>query len=132
MWRSGATERGVRDMLTGLWKRAAPWLPWILVLALLALLLRAVHPATLAGALQHARPWMLLLVAACGAAGLVLRGMRWHLLLQVIAAPNTLADSVLLFTAAQAALLLPGGQFLLPVLQRSEHGTLIRRSVPTI
>jgi uncharacterized membrane protein YbhN (UPF0104 family) len=28
--------------------------------------------------------------------------------------------------------MIPGGQFLLPVLQRSQHGTLVRRSAPTI
>jgi hypothetical protein len=32
------------------------------------------------------------------------------------------------FTAALAAVLILGGQFLLPVLQRSQHGTLVRRS----
>jgi uncharacterized membrane protein YbhN (UPF0104 family) len=68
----------------------------------------------------------------CVLVGLVLRGIRWHLLLQAIAVPNTMADSILLFTASQSAVLLPGGQFLLPVLQRCRHGTLIRHSVPTI
>ncbi len=119
-------------MPKALWKRVRPWLPWVAVLVLLALLIQAVHPATLIVALQHATLWLLLPVLGCGLVGLVLRGIRWHLLLKAIAAPNTLLDSIILFTAAQAALLIPAGQFLLPVLQRSEHGTLIRRSAPTI
>ncbi len=119
-------------MVKAIWKRLSPWLPWIGVLALLALLIQAVHPAALGAALRHADLWLLLPVLGCGLVGLALRGIRWHLLLQTIAAPNTLWDSILLFTAAQAAVLVPGGQFLLPVLQRSEHGTLVRRSVPTI
>ena len=119
-------------MFRALWTRSAPWLPWAGVLVLLALLIRAVHPAALAAALRHAQLWLLLPVVGCVLAGLVLRGIRWHLLLKAIAAPNTLADSIILLTAAQAAQLVPGGQFLLPVLQRSQHGTLVRRSVPTI
>lgn len=119
-------------MLRTVWNGVAPWLPWVGMLALLALLVQAVHPAALLAALRHARLWLLLPIVGCGLLGLVLRGLRWHLLLQAIAAPNTVLDSVLLFTATQAALLVPGGQFLLPVLQRSQHGTLIRRSVPTI
>ena len=85
-----------------------------------------------AAALRHADLWLLLPVAGCVLAAMVLRGIRWHLLLKAIAAPNTVADSIILFTAAQAALMIPGGQFLLPVLQRSQHGTLVRRSAPTI
>lgn len=119
-------------MLMAGWTRLRAWLPWVAVLVLLALLVQAVHPAALWAALRHAHLWLLLPVLGCGLAGLVLRGIRWHLLLRTIAAPNTLSDSILLFTAAQAAVLVPGGQFLLPVLQRSEYGTLIRRSVPTI
>ena len=119
-------------MLKALWKRVAPWLPWVGVLVLLALLIQAVHPAALAAALRHAQLWLLLPVVGCVLASMVLRGIRWHLLLKPIAAPNTLWDSIILFTAAQAALLIPGGQFLLPVLQRSQHGTLVRRSAPTI
>jgi uncharacterized membrane protein YbhN (UPF0104 family) len=118
--------------IRALWKRLRPWLPWIGVVILLALLIQAVHPAALLAALRHARLWLLLPVLGCGVIGLVLRGIRWHLLLQPIEAPNTVFDSIILFTAAQAAILIPGGQFLLPVLQRSEHGTLVRRSAPTI
>jgi uncharacterized membrane protein YbhN (UPF0104 family) len=119
-------------MLKALWKRIAPWLPWAGVLVLLALLIQSVHPAALGAALRHANLWLLLPVVGCVLAAMVLRGIRWHLLLKPIAAPNTLWDSIILFTAAQAALLIPGGQFLLPVLQRSQHGTLVRRSAPTI
>jgi len=126
------TVREGRESMKGLWTYIRPWLPWIFVLALLALLIQAVHPAALAAALGHARLWLLLPILGCGLVGLALRGIRWHLLLKAIAAPNTLLDSIILFTAAQAALLIPAGQFLLPVLQRSEHGTLIRRSAPTI
>ena len=115
-----------------IWKHVRPWLPWLFMLALLALLIQAVNPRALWLALQHAQLWLLLPIIGCGLLGLLLRGLRWHLLLQAIAAPNTVVDSILLFTAAQAALLIPGGQFLLPVLQKSQHGTLIRRGVPTI
>lgn len=119
-------------MLKRLWKRARPWLPWVAVLVLLALLIQAVNPATLIVAVRHANLALMLPVAGCVLAGLLLRGIRWHLLLKAIAAPNSVLDSIILFTAAQAALLIPGGQFLLPVLQRSQYGTLIRRSAPTI
>lgn len=115
-----------------LWKAVRPWLPWLGVIILLALLVQSVHPASLLAALRHAQLWLLLPVLGCGLVGLVLRSIRWHLLLKVIGAPNSLLDSIILFTAAQAALLVPGGQFLLPVLQRSQYGTLIRRSAPTI
>src|SRR5919199_891074 len=95
----GMTAHGEHStMLKALWKRIAPWLPWVGVLVLLALLIQAVHPAALGAALRHANLWLLLPVTG----------------------------SVL------AALLIPGGQFLLPVLQRSQHGTLVRRSAPTI
>src|SRR5207248_2988111 len=129
---SRSVRRGHDTMFGALWKRIAPWLPWVGVLVLLALLIQAVHPAALAAALRHAQLWLLPPVVGCVLAALVLRGIRWHLLLQAIAAPNTLSDSIILFTAAQAALLVPGGQFLLPVLQRSQHGTLVRRCAPTI
>lgn len=119
-------------MAKALWRRVGLWLPWAGVVGLLALLSAAIHPAALLVDLRHATLWLLLPVIGCAVLGLVLRGIRWHLLLYAIAAPNTLLDSIILFTAAQAALLLPVGQFLLPVLQRSEHGTLIRRSIPTV
>lgn len=115
-----------------LWRRLSVWLPWLAVLVLLGLLIQAVHPANLALALQHANLWLLLPILGCGVAGLVLRAIRWHLLLGAIKAPNSLLDSILLFTASQSVLLVPGGQFLLPVLQRSQHGTLVRQSAATI
>src|SRR5918911_4928068 len=120
--RSPSVRKGHDTMLRALWTRSAPWLPWAGVLVLLALLIRAVHPAALAAALRHAQLWLLLPVVGCVLAGLVLRGIRWHLLLKPIAAPNTLPDSLILFTAAQAAFMIPGGQFLLPVLPRNQHG----------
>src|SRR5579863_7023493 len=108
-------------MRQALWKRIAPWLPWLGMLALLAILVQAVSPRALIGALGRANLWLMLPVVGCTLAGLVLRGIRWHLLLKTIAAPNSVLDSIMLFIAAQAALLIPAGQFLLPVLQRSEH-----------
>lgn len=119
-------------MFKAQWKRVRSWLPWVGVLVLLALLVQSAHPAALLAALRQTHVWLLLPVLVCGMLGLLLRALRWHLLLQAIAAPNTVADSLLLFASSQAALLIPGGQFLLPVLQRSMHGTLIRHSAPTI
>lgn len=115
-----------------IWRLVRPWLPWLGVLVLLVLLLQAVHPTALWAALQHAQLGLLVPIVCCILLALLLRGIRWHALLGAIAVPNTMLDSILLFVAAQAAVLLPGGQFLLPVLQRSQHGTLIRHSVPTI
>lgn len=115
-----------------IWLMVRPWLPWLGIVILLFLLIQAVHPASLLAALRHAQLWLLIPVLGCGLVSLILRSIRWHLLLKAIGAPNSLLDSIILFTAAQAALLVPGGQFLLPVLQRSQYGTLIRRSAPTI
>jgi uncharacterized membrane protein YbhN (UPF0104 family) len=115
-----------------LWSIARPWLPWLGMVVLLVLLIQAVNPASLLAALRHANLWLIPPILGCGLVSLVLRSIRWHLLLKAIDAPNTLLDSIILFSAAQAALLVPGGQFLLPVLQRSQYGTLIRRSAPTI
>lgn len=114
------------------WARFGSWLPWLAIIVLLGLLVQAVHPANLAQALQHANLWLLLPILGCGMLGLLLRAIRWHLLLSAIDAPNSLLDSILLFTASQSVLLVPGGQFLLPVLQRSQHGTLVRQSAATI
>lgn len=119
-------------MLKRLWTLVRPFLPWISIVVLLVFLIEAVHPAALWATLRNANLWLLLPVIGCGLASLVLRSIRWHFLLQAIGAPNSVLDSIILFTAAQAALLVPGGQFLLPVLQRSQYGTLIRRSAPTI
>jgi uncharacterized membrane protein YbhN (UPF0104 family) len=115
-----------------IWPLVRPWLPWLSIVILLFLLIQAVHPASLLAALRHAQLWLLIPVLGCGLVSLILRSIRWHLLLKAIRAPNSLLDSIILFSAAQAALLVPGGQFLLPVLQRSQYGTLIRRSAPTI
>ena len=79
------------------------WLPWAGVLGLLALLIAAVRPSALLATLHHAHLWLVVPVLACSLVALVLRALRWHLLLPAIAAPNTLGDSLLLFTAAQAA-----------------------------
>lgn len=119
-------------MMGKLWSTVRPWLPWLGMVVLLCLLIQAVNPASLLAALRHANLWLILPILGCGFISLVLRSIRWHLLLKAIDAPNTLLDSIILFSAAQAALLIPGGQFLLPVLQRSQYGTLIRRSAPTI
>ncbi|HEY8745676.1 MAG TPA: lysylphosphatidylglycerol synthase transmembrane domain-containing protein [Chloroflexota bacterium] len=119
-------------MVGKLWTLLRPVLPWLGMVLLLALLVQAVNPANLLAALRHANLWLILPILGCGLVGLILRSIRWHLLLQSIDAPNSLLDSIILFSAAQAALLVPGGQFLLPVLQRSQYGTLIRRSAPTI
>jgi uncharacterized membrane protein YbhN (UPF0104 family) len=115
-----------------LWRYVRAWLPWLAMVLLLGLLVQAVNPANLAQALQHANLWLILPILGCGLIGLLLRSIRWHLLLSAIDAPNSLLDSVLLFTASQSVILVPGGQFLLPVLQRSQHGTLIRQSAATI
>jgi uncharacterized membrane protein YbhN (UPF0104 family) len=115
-----------------LWSILRPWLPWVGMVVLLVLLIKAVHPASLLAALRHANLWLILPILGCGLLSLILRSIRWHMLLKAIDAPNSLLDSIILFSAAQAALLVPGGQFLLPVLQRSQYGTLIRRSAPTI
>lgn len=120
------------ERVRNVWGVIGPWVPWVVVLVLLVLLVRAVHPAELFAALRDARPSLLVLVLAFGLVGLLLRSVRWHLLLGSIGAPNSVLDSVLLFTASQGVTLVPGGQFLLPVLQRSQHGTLIRRSAATI
>jgi uncharacterized membrane protein YbhN (UPF0104 family) len=119
-------------VLGKLWTFLRPWLPWVGMVVLLALLIEAVHPASLLAALRHANLWLILPILGCGLLSLILRSIRWHLLCKAIDVPNSLLDSIILFSAAQAALLVPGGQFLLPVLQRSQYGTLIRRSAPTI
>ncbi|MGI8913663.1 MAG: lysylphosphatidylglycerol synthase transmembrane domain-containing protein [Chloroflexota bacterium] len=119
-------------MLRTLWKHFGSWLPWLAVAGLLGLLVQAVNPTSLALALRHADLWLILPILGCGLIGLLMRAIRWHLLLSAIDAPNSLLDSILLFTASQSVMLVPGGQFLLPVLQRSQHGTLIRRSAATI
>ena len=131
---SMSARRGVtfKSVLLRLWKRARPWIPWLIVAALLYLLFRTINPGALwaaAGKIQ----WIYCLpLTGAFFLYLALRALRWHLLMKPLRAPNSVVDSLLLFTAAQAAVLIPGGQFLLPVLQKSQHGTLIRRSAATI
>ncbi|HUZ76914.1 MAG TPA: lysylphosphatidylglycerol synthase transmembrane domain-containing protein [Chloroflexota bacterium] len=108
------------------------WLPLLVIAALLYLLLSAVSPSKLLAAAIHFRLVYLLPLLATYLVYLVLRALRWHLLLHTFGVPNSALDSILLFTGAQAALLIPAGQFLLPVLQKSQHGTLIRRSAATV
>lgn len=114
------------------WKKVRPWLPFALVALLLYLLVKTVEPAQLVGAAKQFNGLYLLPLAASYVLYLGLRSARWHLLIRTVRAPNSLLDSVLLFAAAQAAVLIPAGQFLLPVLQKSQHGTLIRRSAATV
>jgi uncharacterized protein (TIRG00374 family) len=108
------------------------WAPWLLVLVLLALLVKAVNPQALWASAGQIRWVYCLPIAGAFLLYLLLRAVRWHLLLQPLRAPNSLLDSLLLFTGAQAATLVPAGQFLLPVLQKSQHGTLIRYSAATV
>jgi len=114
------------------WQIVRPWLPWIVVAGLLYLLVVSVNPRALwlaAGKIQ----WEYCIpLAGAFFLYLMLRAARWHLLMKPLGAPNSLLDSLLLFTGAQAAVLIPAGQFLLPVLQKSQYGTLIRRSAATV
>ncbi|MGH2470774.1 MAG: lysylphosphatidylglycerol synthase domain-containing protein, partial [Chloroflexota bacterium] len=107
-------------------------MPFLVIAGLLYLLLSTVSPGKLAAAAIHFRLIYLLPLLATYLVYLVLRALRWHLLLRTFGVPNSAIDSILLFTGAQAALLVPAGQFLLPVLQKSQHGTLIRRSAATV
>ncbi len=127
--RRGITWKGI---LLSLWKRIQPWIPWLIVAALLYLLIKAVNPSALWAAAGHIQWAYCLPLAGAFFLYLALRAFRWHLLMKPLRAPNSVLDSLLLFTGAQAAVLIPGGQFLLPVLQKSQHGTLIRRSAATI
>ncbi|HEU5198890.1 MAG TPA: lysylphosphatidylglycerol synthase transmembrane domain-containing protein [Ktedonobacterales bacterium] len=127
--RRGITWKGI---LLYVWKRARPWIPWLIVVALLYLLVKAVNPSALWAAAGHIQWAYCLPLAGAFFLYLALRALRWHLLMKPLRAPNSVLDSLLLFTAAQSAVLIPGGQFLLPVLQKSQHGTLIRRSAATI
>ncbi|MGH2364501.1 MAG: lysylphosphatidylglycerol synthase transmembrane domain-containing protein [Chloroflexota bacterium] len=109
-----------------------PWLPVAVVVGLLYLLISAAHPRALAASARTFH-WLLLLpLAGSYILFVIFRAVRWHLLLRSTGAPNSVWDSVLLFWAAQAAVLVPAGQLLLPVLQKRRHGTLIRRSAATV
>ncbi|MHB8620121.1 MAG: lysylphosphatidylglycerol synthase transmembrane domain-containing protein [Chloroflexota bacterium] len=115
-----------------LWARARPWLPFLVAAALLYLLVAAVNPTNLVASASRFDWVYLLPLAGCYIIYLGLRSARWHLLMQPLKAPNSLTDSLLLFAAAQAAVLVPAGQLLLPILQKSQHGTLIRRCAATV
>jgi uncharacterized protein (TIRG00374 family) len=122
----------IKSALRRVWKGVRGWVPWLIVVALLYLLFKAVNPAALWAAAGHIQWVYCLPLAGAFFLYLALRALRWHLLMKPLRAPNSILDSLLLFTGAQAAVLIPGGQFLLPVLQKSQHGTLIRRSAATI
>jgi len=114
------------------WRRGRQWLPFLIVVALLFFLVKAVQPSRLIEASRHFKWAYLAPLAITYLLYLGLRAMRWHLLIRTVDAPNSALDSLLLFIAAQAAVLVPAGQFLLPVLQKSQHGTLIRHSAATV
>lgn len=122
----------LRSMLRRFWHILRTWAPWLLVLALLALLVSVINPRALWASADQIRWVYCLPIAGAFVLYLALRAVRWHLLLRPLRVPNSLLDSLLLFTGAQAATLVPAGQFLLPVLQKSQHGTLIRRSAATV
>jgi uncharacterized membrane protein YbhN (UPF0104 family) len=119
-------------MLKAGWRYLRPWLPFALVAGLLYFLIKAVDPARVVDATRHFNWFFLAPLALAFGLYVALRAMRWHLLIKKVDAPNSALDSLLLFAAAQAAVLMPAGQFLLPVLQKSQHGTLIRRSAATV
>lgn len=114
------------------WPKLRPWTPFVLAAALLYFLVSAVDLRAL---LTSVRNFNLVFIAPLIGSYLLylgFRSARWHLLMRPLKEPNSWADSLLLFSAAQAAVLIPAGQFLLPVLQKSQHGTLIRRSAATV
>jgi uncharacterized protein (TIRG00374 family) len=122
----------MKNVLGRIWKMLRPWVPWIIVVALLYLLVTSINPLALWKAAGKIQWFYAVPMAGAFLLYLELRAARWHLLLKPLRAPNSLLDSLLLFTGAQAAVLVPAGQFLLPVLQKSQHGTLIRRSAATV
>ncbi len=122
----------LRSLLHRCWKVVRAWAPWLLVVVLLALLVKTINPQALWASAGQIRWVYCLPIGVAFLLYLFLRAVRWHLLLQPLRVPNSLLDSLLLFTGAQAATLVPAGQFLLPVLQKSQHGTLIRRSAATV
>ena len=120
------------SFLTRIWPKVRPWAPFVIAAGLLYFLVAAVNPVSL---ITSARAFNWVYVAPLVGSYLVylgFRSARWHLLMRPLNEPNSWADSLLLFSAAQAAVLVPAGQFLLPVLQKSQHGTLIRRSAATV
>jgi uncharacterized membrane protein YbhN (UPF0104 family) len=118
--------------LRRIWPKVRPWLPFVIVAGLLYFLVTAVDPVDLVRSAKSFNLVYLMPLAACYLLYLTFRSARWHLLMKPLKAPNSWADSLLLFAAAQSAVMIPAGQFLLPVLQKSQHGTLIRRSAATV
>ncbi|HLQ32333.1 MAG TPA: lysylphosphatidylglycerol synthase transmembrane domain-containing protein [Chloroflexota bacterium] len=114
------------------WPKLRPWLPFVAAGALLYFMVAAVNPTSLAEAARGFNPIYLAPLAGSYLLYLAFRSARWHLLMKPLQAPNSWTDSLLLFAAAQSAVMVPAGQFLLPVLQKSQHGTLIRRSAATV
>ncbi|HEX6513541.1 MAG TPA: lysylphosphatidylglycerol synthase domain-containing protein, partial [Chloroflexota bacterium] len=121
-----------RSVLKRAWPKLRPWLPFVLAAGLLYFVVAAVNPASLATAARDFDWVYLPPLAASYLIYLGFRSARWHLLLRPLNCPNSWTDSLLLFAAAQSAVMIPAGQFLLPVLQKSQHGTLIRRSAATV
>lgn len=104
----------VRSLFLRVWQVVRAWAPWLIAVALLLLFVRAINPRTLLAAAGQIQWIFCLPIAGAFLLYLFLRALRWHLLLRPLQVPNTLLDSLLLFTGAQAATLVPGGQFLLP------------------
>ncbi|HLY64031.1 MAG TPA: lysylphosphatidylglycerol synthase transmembrane domain-containing protein [Chloroflexota bacterium] len=107
-------------------------MPFAIAAGLFYFLVMAVNPGSLVGAVRNFSWVYIPALVGSYLIYLGLRAARWHLLMKPLKEPNSWADSLLLFSAAQAAVLVPAGQFLLPVLQKSQHGTLIRRSAATV
>jgi uncharacterized membrane protein YbhN (UPF0104 family) len=122
----------VRATLKRVWPRLRPWLPFLIAGALLYLLVVAVDPVSVATSARTFNWLYIMPLAGSYVLYLVFRSARWHLLMKPLNAPNSWIDSLLLFAAAQSAVMIPAGQFLLPLLQKSQHGTLIRRSAATV
>lgn len=114
------------------WPKVRRWMPLFVAAGLLYFLVATVNPLTLASAVRNFSWAYLAPLAGSYLLYLAFRSARWHLLMKPLHAPNSWTDSLLLFAAAQSAVMVPAGQFLLPVLQKSQHGTLIRRSAATV
>jgi uncharacterized membrane protein YbhN (UPF0104 family) len=119
-------------MLNRAWPTLRHWLPFVVGAGLLYFMVAAVNPVSLAQAVRGFNSVYIIPLAGSYLIYLALRSARWHLLMKPLQAPNSWMDSLLLFAAAQSAVMVPAGQFLLPVLQKSQHGTLIRRSAATV
>src|SRR5579884_961915 len=119
-------------MLNRAWPKLRHWLPFVVAAGLLYFMVAAVNPASLAQAVRGFNSVYIIPLAGSYLIYLALRSARWHLLMKPLQAPNSWMDSLLLFAAAQSAVMVPAGQFLLPVLQKSQHGTLIRHSAATV